>query len=121
MHQCKNSNDCEKCFDRHSIYPLPPPTAKCRSASLADRNHSDYARNVICTTEPSRRLLHRKVHGLGLSLLSPMHQSISGCCRTRAGFRDGSITTDSSLLGDVRFTPGSDRTADMAGGPVRAQ
>jgi hypothetical protein len=42
-----------------ALYPLLPPTAKCRSASLTDRNHSRYARNVICTNELSRRLLLR--------------------------------------------------------------
>jgi hypothetical protein len=32
----------------------------------------------------------------------------------------GSISTESGLSGHVRFTPVSDRTADIAGGPVGA-
>jgi hypothetical protein len=32
----------------------------------------------------------------------------------------GSISTESGLSGHVRFTPVSDRTADIAGGPFRA-
>src|ERR1035437_2087685 len=35
-------------------------------------------------------------------------------------FRDGSIATVSGVSGHVRFTPGGDRIADIAGGPVRA-
>jgi len=32
----------------------------------------------------------------------------------------GSIATEMDASHHVRFTPGSDRTADIAGGPVRA-
>jgi len=39
-------------------------------------------------------------------------------CWTRADFRDGSISTELGCPGHVRFTPGSDRTADIAGGPA---
>jgi hypothetical protein len=38
-----------------------------------------------------------------------------------ADFRSGSIATGSGLLGDVRFTPGSDRTADIPDQQLRAR
>jgi hypothetical protein len=35
-------------------------------------------------------------------------------------FRSGSISTKLGYLGDVRFPPDSDQTADITGGPFRA-
>jgi hypothetical protein len=37
-----------------------------------------------------------------------------------AHFRFGSFSTELGRLRHVRYAPDSDRTADMAGGPVRA-
>jgi hypothetical protein len=41
-------------------------------------------------------------------------------CLKVAEVRVGSIATEMGYLGDVRFPPDSDQTADIAGGPFRA-
>jgi len=50
-----------------------------------------------------------------------MLTALAGIRKRRYGadVRCGSLSTKSSLSGHVRFTPSSDRAADIDGGPVR--